>query len=348
LAAETVEIVTVAGPLEPARLGWVADLYANADPKFRRRDVLQHLFVDSPAGPGLHAFALDRGRPVGHCAVVPLRTRLGSGELRSGKLEALWVEADYRGRQAGGATLVRGLLDRLYGLADEGGFVLVHGIATERIGGVIRYVPLGRVGEPSLVAAFRSSAVAAGRETLAAGGLVAAQRTLRGLARVVVRRLDEAVVRAAGAADIDLAEAPPPPEGRWTILAADAWDWYRASPLVRVLELAGRHGCRALVQLPGVPGQALRLIGWRAERDGIVPALSLLAAAGRLAQTSGAATLRFQPWASPAGDGRLRRACRLLGLVPRHDLTMLWVRTSDPTFENPQAVIPTPLLYLGF
>ncbi len=66
-----VEIVTLAGPLEPERLRWVADVYGRADPKFERTDVLEHLYTRSPAGGGLHAFALDDGRPVGHCSVVP-------------------------------------------------------------------------------------------------------------------------------------------------------------------------------------------------------------------------------------------------------------------------------------
>ena len=328
-----IEFVTVDGPLGPERLRWVADLYANADPKFRRDDVLEHLLVRSPAGPALHAFALDDGRPVGHCCVVPLRTRLGASELRSGKLEALWVEHAYRGRQPGGETVVRTLLDHLYGFADERGLVLVHGIATARIGAVIRYVPLGEIGEPSLVAVLRAEN--ATQRALAAGQRVLCAATPRG----------DGALRPATETDVDLAAAPPPPEGRWTVLAADAWDWYCASPLVRVLE---QEGSRALVQLPGVDGQPLRVIGWRPARAGLRPALALVGATVRAARASGAGTVRFQPWASPAGNGTLRRACRLLGFVPRYDLTTLWVRTSDPALERAAAVVPSPLLYLGF
>ena len=107
-------------------------------------------------------------------------------------------------------------------------------------------------------------------------------------------------------------------------------------------------GCRALLQVPGAPGEPVRVIGWRPARAGLVPAFLLLGAAGRLARHSAAGTLRFQPWASSAGNGTLERACRLLGFVPRRDLTTLWVRTQDPALARTDAVVPTPLLYLGF
>ena len=318
------EVVAVEGPLEPARLQAVGDLYAKADPKFARPDVVRHLFVDSPAGAALHGLAIDGERVVGHSCVVPLRTRLGAGELRSGKLEALWIEPAYRGRRPDGGTLIRELYDRLYAFADEQGFALVHALATERIGGVIRFHPLGEVGEPSLVATLS-----------APRALAAAQRLLRAPVRTSVSSL-----RAPEDADVDLVSAQPPPEGRWTVLGADAWDWYRASPLLRVLELPQ---ARALVQLPGVAGQPLRVIGWRGEK-----ALALVAAAARVAAEHAAGSIRFQPWAAPPGDGELRRACRLLGFVPRRDLTSLWVRTADPALQHADAVVPSPLLYLAF
>ena len=340
-----VEVVTLEGPLEPARLRWIADLYGNADPKLRRDDVLEHLFLRSPAGAGLHAFALDGARPIGHFAVVPLQTRLGGDGLRSGKVEALWVEPDHRGRQPGGELVVGAMLERLYAYADECGFELLHGLLTPRIGSILRLRPLGNVGEPSLVAAVSSDALA-GRT--AGRALAGAQHALRGLAGVAARSARDATVREATGEDADLASAAMPPAGRWTVLADDAWDWYRSSPLVRVLQVPGRSGSRALVQLPGVPGQALRVIGWRPARPGFRPAFALLSAAGRLAHETGAGTVRFQPWPSPAGGGALQRACRLLGFVPRNDLTSLWVRASDPALERIEAVVPTPLLYLAF
>lgn len=334
-----VELVTVEGPLEPPLLRSIADLYGRADPKYLRDDVLHHLFAGSPAGPGLHAFALDDGRAVGHCAVVPMGARHGNRKFRCGKLEALFLDESYRGRRAGERPVALHLLDRLYTFADERGLELIHGLATPRIGRVIGFLPLQGVGKRTLVSATR-------------GPLSVAQGAMRELgyavAKAGARGPGATTLREPAADDVDLVEGPPPAPGRWTIVAEDAWDWYRSSPLLRVLEIGGADGCRALLQVPGAPGEPVRVIGWRPARAGLIPALVLLGAAGRLARRSGAATLRFQPWASHTGNGTLERAGRLLGFVPRPELTTLWVRTNDPTLARTDAVVATPLLYLAF
>jgi hypothetical protein len=334
----TAEIVTVGGPLDDERLGWVMDLYGRADPKYRRRDVAEHLLTQSPAGPALHGFAVSDGRGVGHCCVVPLPARRGDEPLRSGKLEALYLEEAQRGRPDAGEPVVVSLLSRLYALADERGIAVVHAYATPTIGRIIGFTPLAGVGEPSLVS------IVAPR-SWPERGLAAAQRVARALAGAGRIR---AMLRAATPMDADLVAAPPPPAGHWTSLVDDAWDWYRASPLVRVLELPGPSGGRALVQVPGSPGETLRLIGWRAARDGLRPALRLVAALGRLAESTGAGSIRYQPWASDAAFGTLRRALRLTGFVSRNDLDTLWVRTSDAELAHPARIVPTPLFYLGF
>lgn len=329
-----VEIVPLQGPLPPERLRWIADLYGRADSKFRRTDILEHLYTQSPAGAGLHAFALDEGRPVGHCSIVPLQARLGTQPLRAGKLEALYVEEPYRGRRSSdGEPVVTRVLSALYTLADESGLDVVHAYATPRIGRIVGLDPLEGVGSRSLTAVIaprnrRERALAAGQRA----------------ARITGGR-ETGSLREATCADVDLAAAEAPAEGRWTSLTEDAWDWYRASPLVRVVEL---RDSRALVQIPGRPQEPLRLIGWRPERAGLRPALLLLSALGRLARRENAGTLRFQPWASPAANGELGRACRLLGFLPRADLTTLWVRARDPMLARPDAVVSTPIFALGF
>ena len=342
-----VELVTVEGPLEPQMLRSIADLYGRADPKYLRDDVLDHLFVRSPAGPGLHAFALEDGRPVGHCAIVPMRARRGRGELRCGKLEALFLEESHRGRRTGEQPVVAGLLDRLYAFADECGIELIHALVTPRIGRVIGFVPLDGVGKRTLVSA--TSRLPGRRRTRALAGAQGAVRELGyAVANVVARRGGAPTLRAPTANDADLAEDPLVPPRRWMVAAADSWDWYRSSPLLRVLEIPGADGCRALLQVPGAPGEPIRVVGWRPARAGLIPAFVLLGTAGRLARLSGAATLRFQPWGSPSGNGMLERACRLLGFVARRDLTTLWVRAGDPALSRRDAVVPTPFLYLGF
>jgi hypothetical protein len=328
-----VEIATLAGPLEPERLRWVADVYGRADPKFRRTDVLEHLYTRSPAGGGLHAFALDDGRPVGHCSVVPMPARRGTAPLRSGKLEALFLEEQYRGRRPNGEPVVRELLTQLYAFADEHELDVVHAYATPRIGRIIGFDPLEGVGAPSRVAIV-----------LARRRAERALASAQWIARAVVRN-GEPLLREARADDLDLVAADPPAAGRWTSLAEDAWDWYRSSPLVRVVELAGS---RALVQIPGKAGEPVRLIGWRPERAGLRPAAALLASLARVAEREHAGAVRFQPWESPAANGDLRRACRLLGFVTRRDVTTLWVRARDPALARADAVVSTPLFSLGF
>jgi len=346
-----VELITVEGPLERRMLRSIADLYGCTDPKYLREDVLDHLFARSPAGPALHAFALEGARPVGHCAVVPIRARRGSTEFRCGKLEALFLEEPHRGRRAGQRPVVLELLDRLYAFADERGIELIHALATPRIGRMIRFVPLDDVGNRTLVSATGTGAPELGR-LLPTRALAGAQSVVRevgyAVANVVARRTGATTLRGPTAADADLAESAPPPRDRWTVVATDSWDWYRSSPLLRVLEIPGPDGSRALLQVPGAPGEPIRVIGWRPRRAGLVPAFLLLGATGRLARHSGATTLRFQPWASHAGNGTLERACRLLGFVARRDVTTLWVRTHDSKLARADAVVPTPLLYVGF
>jgi hypothetical protein len=100
--------------------------------------------------------------------------------------------------------------------------------------------------------------------------------------------------------------------------------------------------------VPGKPGEPMRITGWRADCDSEVAAVVMLAAITRLAQRTDASSVRFQPWESPSGNGTLTRACRVLGFVPRADLTTLWVRTHDASLARVDAVVSSPLLALGF
>jgi hypothetical protein len=227
------------------------------------------------------------------------------------------------------------VLEPLYELADAEGFELVLAHVTPRVGRVTGFEPLAGVGERTLVSVLEP-------RTAAERAVAGTQRLAR---RLLGRPRAEATLRPVDDGDLDLATAPPPPDGRWTVLAEDAWEWYRASPVLRVLE---GPGARALVQTPGSRHDPLRIIGWRPLEPGLRQALAFVAAAGRAAERAGATSLRFQPWGSPAADGSLTRACRLLGFLPRPDLTTLWVRTHDPALKRAEAVVPTPFLYLGF
>jgi hypothetical protein len=333
-------IETADGPLDARMLGWVADLYGPVDPKYRVREFLEHLFVRGPAGPALHAFAVSGGTPVGHASVVPTAARRGAHELRAGKLEALVVAESHRGRRGGDVPVARTLLDRLYVRADERGFELIHAYVNPAVGRVIRFTRLDGVGAPSFVSLLGGGqggarrAVAALQLAARAAGSLAA-RGAQGTP--LVRRLSPE--------DRDLLAVPPVPGDSWAVVADGAFEWYAASPYVRVLELPERGRSRLLVQLPGSPQEPLRVAAWRSRRPGTRAAIAALDAATRLARETDATAVRVQ---QPRADASLRRAARLLGFVPRRDLTTLWVRAHDRSLERPEAVVSTPMLYLGF
>jgi GNAT superfamily N-acetyltransferase len=337
------------GPLDALRLGWVARLYGDVDPRFRDQGFLEHLLVRGPAGPAMHSFALAGGDPVGHAAIVPTPARRGDHPLLAGKLEALVVTEAFRGRQAGDVPVARTLLKRLYERADAVGFDLIHAYVSPPVGRVIGFTRLDGVGSPSLVALIRPRGVAAGRRDAAESVLrhaQAAARRVAGLAlRIVGEQSVEPIVRPAEAGDTDLLDTPRVPPGSWAVVAENSFEWYASTPSIRVLELTGPFASRALIQLPEAPNEPFRVAAWHAPTPRPRSAARFLLAAADLAEQTGAGTLRLQV---PQPDASLGRAARALGFVRRHDLTTLWVRTHDPSLSQPTAVVPTAMLYLGF
>ncbi len=342
-----VEFTVVDGPLDGRMLGWVADLYGAVDPRFRCPDFLDHLLVHGPGGPALHAFAIADDAAVGHAAVVPTPARRGAEPLSAGKLEALVVAEAYRGPRGGRVPVARTLLKRLYEHADVRGIELLHAYVTPSVGKAIGFSRLDGIGSPSLIALLRPRAAA--QRHMAEQGLTAAQRIARRAAAAGARAFGagapDPVVRPVASDDADLFETPPLPAGRWAVVADGAFDWYASSPSIRILELTGEDGSRALVQLPGSTQEPLRIAAWESQTPGLRSAVRFLLAAARLAEATGAATLRAQ---EPQPNASLKRAARVLGFVQRHDLTTLWVRTQDPSLARPAAVVPTAMLYLGF
>ena len=339
-----VEVTVADGPLDERRLGWVADLYGPVDPKYRSMSFLDHLLLRGPGGPALHAFALAGERPVGHAAIVPTPARRGDLPLSAGKLEALIVDEEFRGRRQGEEPVARTLLSRLYERADTRGIELIHALVSPRVGRVIGFTRLDGVGSPSLVALLRPRA-RTGRGRFAEVALGHVQGAARRVAGAVGGGGAEARVRRAEASDADLLRTPPVPPHGWAVVADDTFEWYADSSSIRILELSGAHASRALVQLPESPGEPLRVAGWRADNPAPRSAFRFLIAAAGLAESAGAATLRLQV---PRPETSLTRAARALGFVRREDLTTLWVRARDPTLARADAVVPTAMLYLGF
>jgi hypothetical protein len=346
-----VEIVTFKGPLDTDRLGWIAALYGRVDPKYAELAFLEHLFSRAPAGPALHVFALADDRPVGHCAVVPMLAGNDVRTLLCGKVEALFVDESCRGRRGDAPPVAMQMRDRLYELAGEKGIELLHAYVRPEVGRILDLTPI-RVGERSLVAVVRPWDLNLRGQRAVAVVLGSLQSVLRAIAAVFLWRWSRTSsvvgLRLPAPEDIDLVSVPPPTDGRWSVLVQSAWEWHCSSPYLRVLEIAGARGSRALVQLPGSSGEALRLIGWLPRRKGPAPALLLLGAVFRLARRRGAGTVRFQPTAGRENDATLRRACRLLGYLARDDFTTLYVRSQDAMLGRANAVAASPLFYLGF
>jgi len=344
-----VDFLTVLGPLERTQLESVGDLYGRADRKYRDLEFLEHLFVRGPVGPALHALAVDDGRPVGHCAIVPMPARWADQDFRCGKVEALFVDAPYRGRRGADRPVVVELLDRLFTYAEDAGVELLHAFVRPEVGRLFVGFERVEIGERARVAVASPATLQSQRAQ--ATVLASVQTTLRVLghtaARIATPRASTATVRPPVPADSDLVDVPPP-AGRWTIVADRSWDWYCGSPLLRVLEIPGANGSRALVQLPGSPGEALRVAAWRPREGGLVPAVLALGATQQLARRSGAGTVRFQPWPTPWDQHELERASRLLGFVRRPDFTTLYVRARARHLVRQDGVFATPLLYLGF
>ncbi|MEP7335806.1 MAG: GNAT family N-acetyltransferase, partial [Actinomycetota bacterium] len=334
-----VEIAAVDGPLDERTLAWVGRLYGEVDPRYHRRAFLEHLFVEGPAGPALHAFATSAGEPVGHVAVVPTPARRGAKPLRAGKLEALVVADSHRGRGGGDVPVARTMLERLYERADAQGVELIHAYVLPPVGRVIGFTRLDGVGLPSLVAVIRP-------RNPAERALATIQRAARMTAHAALRASgSRALVRPVAPEDTDLLDAPAVPGDAWAIVANGALGWYERSPYVRVLELTGPDDSRGLVQLPGSPGEPLRVAAWHCPTPGTRAAIRFVVAVARLAEEHGATTLRLQ---HTRADPSLARAARALGLVRRHDLTTLWVRSHDRSLARSEAVVPTSMLYLGF
>src|SRR5689334_523725 len=102
------------GPLDDERLEWLTRIYGPVDAKYRSLEYVRRQFVDNPFGWSAHVFAVAGGEPVGHCGVVPFKARLGGQPVTVGKLEALAVAPEHRGRRGDGGSLATDILRMLY------------------------------------------------------------------------------------------------------------------------------------------------------------------------------------------------------------------------------------------
>jgi hypothetical protein len=350
------ELVLVDGPLDARGLGWVAELYGEADPRWADAAWVRHLLVENPSGAAVHAFAMADERAVGHCCVLPMATRVAGLLATSGKIEALYIAPEHRGdlvEQAGRPTpLAMAMLRALYDFAETRGMGLLHSYSEPALGRLHRIARCLPVTVPTVVRAgiLRPVAVARGATgrarlvRLVAGAGQRAWTVLAGLAaRATLLRPGAAEVRdATGFPPAALAAAEPPP-GRWAISGLDAPGWYTGSPALRCVALPGVAAPLALVRWPGAPGEAAQLVAVELAGGGLRHAVALVAAVAAATRRAGAPQLRWASWDGP-DTALVDRACRILGFpVVERELT-LYCRTSAPPFDGLEGVAPTPFL----
>lgn len=347
----TVELSTVRGPLDDEQLGWIVRLYGTVDESYASLDYVRHQFLGNPFGWSANVFALEDGRPVGHCGVVPFRARRGTEPFVAGKLEALAVEAAHRGRRPeDGGSLATDILSTLYPFAVDSGVRVLFGLAPPAVARVHARAGCHLVSPDAPAYTLLLDARAWGEQEpsrkrrWAAAGLGFAQR-------VALAGAGAAGFAAGGAAQVDLPRPDdaalahgPASDGGWTVAAADAWDWYVGSGVLRAIEIGGAHGSRAIVRVTEGGGSLLQVVAWRPCRQGLRSALTFLAEAARLGARRGARSIRFQPWQDDEAEATLARACRLLGFVRRPEADLV-VYPDGPAHDD---VRLTPFFYVTF
>jgi hypothetical protein len=216
------------------------------------------------------------------------------------------------------------------GAAAERGIDPLHAYLTPHVGAIFE-----RVGYDAETTSSRPFVLATSSRVLAA-----AQRIPVSIARTALRPATRS--ESPADSDAELVE-PASADGSWTIDGSDSWNWFAGSGFLRVLEMPGPRGCRALVSIEA-DGEPMHLLGWRPARRDLSSAVALLAALAHFARERRAPTLRVQPWQASEHDQILVRACRLMAFAPRAPFT-IYVRSERDDLD---AVSPSPFFYVTF
>jgi len=335
------------GPLSDEEVAWITELYGPVDAKYRSPSYVQHQFVGNPFGWSVNVFAVAGGRAVGHCGVIPFHAVRGREPFVAGKLEALAVDAAFRGRRAeDGGSVATDILSRLYAFAVEEQIDVLFGLAPPAVARIhlragCHVVPTNAPAYTRIVdAGVFARSEQSRRRRVAARALGLGQRALVAPALPLSRpfRMDPPTEDDASLVSGD------PGSTAWTVPGADAWKWLSGSGVLRTLALPGRFGSRALIRLDDIGGTTVQIVAWRPVRPTLATAFRLLGAVGALARGHHAPTLRFQPWWGDGDNGTLARACRLAGFVRRAEADLL-LYPDDPEFDD---VRLTPFFYVTF
>jgi len=343
----TVELQPLCGPLTDEQVGWIVDLYGPADVEYSSAQYVRHQFVENPFGWSVNVFAVDDGRAVGHCGVIPFRARRGSETFVAGKLEALAVDGAYRGRRDDGGSVATDILSRLYPLATESGTEVLFGLAALPVARILVRAGchLVATNAPAYTCVIDTESFAGAESSwqrkFVAHGLGLAQRAV--LATAGLSLPSSSPDEQPNAEDAELATTLDG-DDRWTVSGADAWEWFAGSGVLRMLDLPGDTGSRALVRIDDSHATTVQIVSWRPHRSSLRSAFRLLAAAAGLARRRRAPTLRFQPWRGGADERLLARACTLAGFVRRPEADLLLY----PDAPQANEVRLTPFFYVTF
>ena len=323
-------------------IDWIADLYGPVDPKYADVRFVRHQFTENPVGWSLHVFALADGCAVGHCALLPMPARIGDERIVSGKFEAFAVDPMYQSAELADGRLVGlALIAELYAHAPAVGFDVVHDLVQPDIGLMHRLHGAQRIAIPwqTLVGVGDPRALAAlGRKRAIAGrGVAWWQKSLRLVSGAAIGR---ALVREVGVDD----EPPRSRDilfpGSWTIAAADMWEWLVGTELLAWVEDLG--GGRALVRVPGPGRQAAELIDWHPGRRPLAGATATINAVAQLGREGRSVRIP-----NPRDDPDLRRAARILGLLPARDPLTLYVKGVRPGLDAANVAV-NPFFFATF
>jgi hypothetical protein len=312
-----VDIRALRGPLDDEQVQWITELYGPVDAKYRSVSYVRHQFVGNPFGWSVNVFAVAGERAVGHCGVIPFHARRGEKPFVAGKLEALAVEAAFRGRRAAdGGSVAADILSHLYPFAVEDRIEVLFGLAPPAVARIHERAGchLVATNAPAYTCVTNPSSFGSPlKKQLAVHALGAAQLTVllspRSSPPTEPPSLDDKALSAVDTAD-----------GSWTVVGADAWDWFVGSGVLCVLDLPDS---RALIRLDRSQPAMVQILAWRPRGRRLAAAFRLLRATVALARERGAPTLRFQPWRGDEDERVLARACALAGFVRRAEADLL-------------------------
>lgn len=330
------------GAVDDEGTSLIVDLYGTVDRKYADPRFVRHQFTSNPLGWSLHVFALEDGRPVGHCALIPMPARVDGTAVVSGKFEAFTVHPDHQASTLSDGRLVGlAILTELYAGAADAGFAVLHDLVPPDLGLMHRLHGAHRVPVPwqTLVGVGDRRALRSfgGARAAAARGLARWQQSLRSSTTPFAGR---AVVREVAASD----EPPPLRDGRpscsWTIEAADMWEWLVGTRLLVWVE--ERSGGRALVRLPGPAAQSAELLDWQPGRRPLAGAVATINEVARLG--TGGRSVRIS---NPRGDARLLLAAQLLGFLPAPEPLTLYVKSMGSELDATDVTV-TPYFFATF